>query len=685
MSNPSVSRNLTRHLTVLAAYIGCLEVCWLVSYELRVDLMLLVTFLTVVFASLIPTPFVTRNFQRHLQVLAVYTTLLLFSLWLSYELRFDFKIHDPKYPENLVWIPLRHSEYFWIVPLELVFLYLFGQFRGFLSYFRLTDLFRVVWAIGTVFAILVVMWVGYNQFQHDESVPPISVIILNLLLATLLVSAFRVGLRSYREGQSSGRRKGLGSAQRRVAIVGAGDVGSAVAADLLAKRGLGLKPVAFFDDNTDKHGLDIHGIPVVGSPDQFAVARDAYEFEQIIIALPSTAHRRILEVVSRAKALGLETEIMPSMWDLASGRAQASQVRPVELEDLLGRDPVSLDSAQIDEMFRDRVVMVTGAGGSIGSELCRQIANRNPKRLIIVDHSEVQLFQIEQELVGMGHVSLIVPCVATVLDGERMDWIMRTYRPALIFHAAAHKHVPMMEHQPVEALKNNTLGTQLLAQLASQNQVGKFIFISTDKAVNPTSVMGCSKRLAEIAIQALQQAPGNVTQFCAVRFGNVLGSSGSVIPTFKRQIAEGGPVTVTHPDVMRYFMTIPESVGLVLQAATQATGGEIFVLDMGQPIKIIDVARQLIELSGFRPDIDIEIKYIGLRPGEKLFEEFKHEGELFQDTAHKRIHRFVCQPATPAQVDRWLGDLKTQLVPGARDQVKQFLTQIVPEYTPYVE
>jgi FlaA1/EpsC-like NDP-sugar epimerase len=237
----------------------------------------------------------------------------------------------------------------------------------------------------------------------------------------------------------------------------------------------------------------------------------------------------------------------------------------------------------------------------------------------------------------------------------------------------------------VEALKNNSLGTQLLAQLASQHQVGKFVFISTDKAINPTSVMGCSKRLAEIAVQAQQLTPGNVTQFCAVRFGNVLGSSGSVIPTFKRQIAEGGPVTVTHPDVMRYFMTIPESVGLVLQAATQATGGEIFVLDMGEPIKIIDVARQLIELSGFRPDIDIEIKFVGLRPGEKLFEEFKHEGEHFQNTTHKRIYRFVCQSATPTQVNDWMNQLRTQLIPGARDQVKRFLTQIVPEYTPYVD
>jgi FlaA1/EpsC-like NDP-sugar epimerase len=590
-------------------------------------------------------------------------------------LRFDFKV-------DAEWQTPRVVQTLWVVPLELILLYAFGQFRGFLSYFRLPDLLRVVWVFGVTSAILVVLWLAFNHYHHDYAVPPRAVIVANFVLATVLLSAFRIGLRSYREGQRAGvKSTGL----RRVAIVGAGEVGSAVAADLLAKRGLGLKPVAFFDDNASKHGHDIHGIPVVGPPDQLSIAREAYEFDQIIIALPAGAHRRMLEVVSQAKALGLETEIMPSMWELASGRVQASQIRPVELQDLLGREPVSLDSEQIREMIQEHVVLVTGAGGSIGGELCRQIANLAPKRLILVDHSEVQLFQIEQELISLGHGSAILPCVATVLDEERMAWIMRTYRPALVFHAAAHKHVPMMEHQPVEALKNNTLGTLRLAHLASEYRVEKFVFISTDKAVNPTSVMGCSKRLAEIAVQAQQQMPGNVTKFCAVRFGNVLGSSGSVIPTFKRQIAEGGPVTVTHPEVMRYFMTIPESVGLVLQAASQAGGGEIYVLDMGQPIKIVDVARQLIELSGFRPDVDIEIKYVGLRPGEKLFEEFRHHGEHYQDTAHKRIFRFVCQPPPPPQVAEWMKQLTAHLVPGSRDEVKKFLTQIVPEYAPYLD
>ena len=629
-----------------------------------------------------------RIWMRHLAVLVGYAGLLIFSLYFSYELRFNFEEFDESF--HLA----RRHEVWWMIPTELALLYAFGQFRGFLSYFRLPDLERLGCALASSAGVFLAMYLALNVLRFNfipERVvqfmvaPPLSIIFINLLVSTLLLSGFRIGLRRYREGQPSGNGAKNGSKHRRVAIVGAGEVGSAVAADLLAKRGLGLKPVAFFDDNAGKHGHEIHGIPVVGSPDRMAVAREAYEFDQIIIALPAGAHRRMLDVVSQAKALGLETEIMPSMWELASGRVHASQIRPVELEDLLGREPVSLDSDLIQEMLQGRVVLVTGAGGSIGAELCRQIANRAPKKLILVDHSEVQLFQIEQELIGLGHRELIVPVVATILDEARMAWLLRTYQPELLFHAAAHKHVPMMEHQPVEALKNNTLGTHRLAQLASEHKVGKFVFISTDKAVNPTSVMGCSKRLAEIAVQAQQQAPGNVTKFCAVRFGNVLGSSGSVIPTFKRQIAEGGPVTVTHPDVLRYFITIPESVGLVLQSASQAGGGEIFVLDMGQPIKIVDVARQLIELSGFRPDVDIEIKYIGLRPGEKLFEELQHRGELFKETPHKRIFRFVCHAATPAQVDDWMRQLAAQLVPGQRDPVKKFLTQIVPEYTPFLE
>jgi len=619
---------------------------------------------------------------RNFTLLVGYTGLLIFCFYLAYEIRNDFQV-----AENEKLHLARRGQVMWVVPLELVILYLFGQFRGFLSYFRVPDLFRLMTAFATVAGFEMVLWIIYNRVKMaDSPYPPSrSVIAINFLLCTFFFSGVRMGLRVYRESHPGGSGASSRLNLKRVAIVGAGEVGSTVAADFLARRGLGLKPVVFLDDNEQKHGHEIHGVPVVGAPDRLSIVREAYDIQQIVIALPATASRRVREVVDIAKKLGIETEIVPSMWELASGRVQSSQIRPVELQDLLGREPVSLDSEHIRGMLQDRVIVVTGAGGSIGAELCRQVANRFPKRLILVDQSEVQLFQIEQEMISLGHSQIILPVVASVLDEARMEWIMQTLRPSIVFHAAAHKHVPMMEHQPVEALKNNTLGTHLLAALAAKHGVEKFVLISTDKAINPTSVMGCSKRIAEICVQAIQQAPGNKTCFCAVRFGNVLGSSGSVIPTFKRQIADGGPVTVTHPEVTRYFMTIPESVGLVLQAATQATGGEIFVLDMGQPIKIVDVARQLIELSGFRPEVDIEIKFVGLRPGEKLFEEIQHTGEQFAPTAHDRIMRFIATPASPAQVEAWLASLSPRLIPGDRNAMKQFLTSIVPEYTPFLD
>jgi FlaA1/EpsC-like NDP-sugar epimerase len=335
-------------------------------------------------------------------------------------------------------------------------------------------------------------------------------------------------------------------------------------------------------------------------------------------------------------------------------------------------------------MVGGRTVLVTGAGGSIGQEICRQVALRGPARLIMVDQCEALLYQAEQDLIALGAGAVITPLVADVTDEARMREIFAATRPSLVLHAAAHKHVPMMEPQPGEALKNNTLGTALVAALASEHQVERFVLISTDKAINPTNVMGASKRLAEMVVQSMQGRPGNVTRFVAVRFGNVLGSSGSVIPLFRKQIAAGGPVTVTHPDVKRYFMTIPEAVGLVLQSATQGEGGDILVLEMGQPMKIVDVARQLIELSGFRPDVDIEVKFVGLRPGEKLVEELQHHGEQYRTTAHARIFRFVAQGSRYEGLAGLLADVRA-LVPQEKAACKQGLKRLVPEYVPYVE
>jgi FlaA1/EpsC-like NDP-sugar epimerase len=352
---------------------------------------------------------------------------------------------------------------------------------------------------------------------------------------------------------------------------------------------------------------------------------------------------------------------------------------------LLGREPIVLDKENIRHCLGQKIVLVTGAGGSIGSELCRQIAQFNPARLLLLDQSEVQLFQIEQELIEQGHKEIIQPLVGDIVDESRMRQIFQRFQPEVIFHAAAHKHVPMLENQPAEAIKNNTLGTAQLARLAQEYETERFVMISTDKAINPTSVMGATKRLAELYVQALHSTAPHRTRFMAVRFGNVLGSSGSVVPTFKRQIAAGGPVKVTHPQMTRYFMTIPEAVSLVLQSGAQGSGGEIFVLDMGKPIKILDLAKQVIELCGLKPGEDIEIQYVGLRPGEKLFEELQHHGENLAPTNHPKILRFISEPLPLHWLCNQFSRLQGCLHDAEPHHLKLMIQAIVPEYRPFLE
>jgi FlaA1/EpsC-like NDP-sugar epimerase len=446
-----------------------------------------------------------------------------------------------------------------------------------------------------------------------------------------------------------------------------------------------MRPIAFLDDDKTKHRWHIHGVHVMGTPEILPYLKNKLGIRKVILALPSASRRRIKELIELSRECGIEADIVPPVSEIASGKVLANQIRPIELQDLLGREPVELDSERIGDMLRDKVVMVTGAGGSIGSELCRQIASKGVKMLLLVEQSEVQLFPIEQELINRGYGGSICALIADILDESRMESVFERFKPEIVFHAAAHKHVPLMEAQPGEALKNNTLGTAMIAAQASRYGVERFVFISTDKAINPTNVMGATKRMAELMIQSIQARENNSTKFMAVRFGNVLGSSGSVIPVFKKQIAEGGPVTVTHPDVTRYFMTIPEAVGLVLQSATLGSGGEIFVLDMGEPIKIIDVARQLIELSGFQPEIDIAIKFVGLRPGEKLYEELQHDAERLAKTDHSRIRCMISEKGNPCFVDTVTCQVRSNILTMSRSELKNMLHQFVPEYTPFFE
>jgi FlaA1/EpsC-like NDP-sugar epimerase len=607
------------------------------------------------------------DYTRLLLLVIAYSGVILAGHWLAYLIRFEF--HPPVEQQMLFWRILR-----WSLPIELLSLLLFGQFRSLLSYFSLPDARRIVLACASASVVSLGVWYA----TKGQYAPPRSIIILGFLLDTSSLGSVRVAFRILRE-QQKGKAKS-DRPLRRIVIIGAGDVGANLAKEMKLRRDLRMYPIAFFDDDRTKWNTHVHGVPVVGRPELLAEGK--IQADEAVIAMPSASGRRIREVVQVFNEVGLRFETVPSMEQLVNGIVKASQIRPVEIEDLLGRERINLETERIRELVVGKVVMVTGAGGSIGSELCRQIVGYHPLRLLLVERCEVQMFQIEQELLDLGCGSQIVTLIADVLDGERMRGIFDRFRPQLVFHAAAHKHVPMMEHQPYEAFRNNAIGTKQLAKLSVEFGVERFVLISTDKAINPTSVMGATKRLAELYLQALQRHSGTKNRFMAVRFGNVLGSSGSVIPTFKKQIATGGPVTVTHPDVTRFFMTVQEAVGLVLQSATQGQGGEIFVLDMGKLVKIVDVARQLIELSGLKPEIDVEIKFTGLRPGEKLFEELNYNTENMVPTEHPKIMRFTGEPLPFEALRQGLLNIHEKAASMDANQVKLGIQNLVPEYKP---
>ena len=612
-------------------------------------------------------------FGRTILLALIYSLFFVLSLWGGYLLRFEFVIPPEFQEEFYEALPL-------VLLLKLIFLFLFGQFGVLLSYFRMPDLFRIVMALTLASLLLVLGW----YFFPVLSMPPRSVLLADYIFSLFLLAGFRTGLRVWRERYQADR-KGLHS-RKRVAIIGAGRTGTDLCYDLQSRAGVGLRPVVLLDDDPRKWSHLVHGVPVWGSPDNLDKVHNRYGIQGVIIATSSAPAKRILEITERARSLGLTTDIMPSVTELATGRVRASRIRPVEIEDLLGREPVDLNTEDIHALIEGKVVMVTGAGGSIGSELCRQIFSHAPERLLLVDRSEVQLYQVEQDLRRGGRTNgNILGLIGDVADETRVREILGRYRPHIIFHAAAHKHVPIMEHQACEALKNNSFGTRQLALAARAFDVERFVLISTDKAINPTNIMGASKRLAEIFIQSLNESNGGKTRFMAVRFGNVLGSSGSVVPLFRRQIADGGPLTVTHPEVIRYFMTIPEAVGLVLQCASQGAGGEIFVLDMGKPVKILDLARRMIQLSGYEPERDIEISITGLRPGEKLFEELQHEGEELSPTHHPRIMRFMGRPYGYTEVVEFFDGLRECMPGTSQDELKKRVQGFVPEYKPYLD
>lgn len=523
-------------------------------------------------------------------------------------------------------------QYGWIQALIAVAVFwLLGMYTNIWKYASVYELWLLIVSV-TVYGFIV--WVFFMVVPASL---PRSVYILLWILMLGMVGFSRLSVRAY--GSWRLRKYSGKKVIHNILIIGAGQAASMVIKELSEHPQLGC-PVAVIDDDESKRGFRIHGVPVVGGIDKLYAVVEKYHIDEILVAIPSAPETKIREILNLCKGTGCKLKRLPGLYSIIDGKATIEQVRNVNIADLLGRPEIKLSEESIAEYLTNQVVLVTGAGGSIGSELSRQIAAFNPKKLILFDIYENNLYNLSRELECIFPKVPKVTLIGSIRDANRLEDIFSRYHPDVVFHAAAHKHVPLMEDSPEEAIKNNIFGTINVAEASDKHNCKKFVLISTDKAVNPTNVMGASKRMAEIAIQHINKS--SKTEFAAVRFGNVLGSNGSVIPIFQEQIAMGGPVTVTHPEITRYFMTISEAVQLVLQAGAMAVGGEIFVLDMGEPVKIDDLARDLIHLSGFKPDVDINIEYTGLRPGEKMYEELNLSDENVTRTSHEKI--FVCKP-----------------------------------------
>lgn len=602
----------------------------------------------------------------------LYAVILAGALYLAFQFRFDF------YPSP--YISRFNLGVLLSLGITLPLLWVFGQFRSLLSYFGLPDAQKILMA--TMLANLVMLATWYGGWA--EMMPPRAVIILNFLLGSAGLIGLRLVFRLARErwgdpGPRSGKK-------RRIGIYGAGVSGAQLVTELLARPNLRMEVAAIFDDDPKKAGTQLHGVTVLGDLARLRKSAADLGLNEIILTMPTADPSRTRAVVAQCRRLNLPVRTIPTIHHVVNGHLHLDRIKPVEFEDLLARESVEMEAPASSAWIAGRKVLVTGAGGTIGAELARQIWACHPKSIVLIERSEPALFEIEQELKEDGAGSEVAAIVSDVGDEKRMDTIFNQQKPDLVFHAAAHKHVPLMEQQVGEALTNNSLKTLALAKMAARHGTKDFVMISTDKAINPTNVMGASKRLAEIGLQLVQKESPDM-RITSVRFGNVLGSSGSVIPTFRRQIAAGGPVTVTHPEVTRYFMSVAEAVGLVLSAGRLGKGGEIFVLDMGEPVKIEAMARQLIELSGFEPGREIEIRYTGLRPGEKLYEELSHNEELTERTEHAKIWRLKPQNGLRLDSDQLVRSIHGIIEEAARGNTagaKQKIKELIPEYMPWL-
>ena len=566
---------------------------------------------------------------RRLLIIPVQLALVVVSNRLALDLRFDNAV--PQWALASWWQMLP-----WLVAIRAITFIPFRLYEGFWRYTSIYDLRALVGGVSIssfIFLLVAASPLGPAGY-------PRSIVIIDAVLLTLFLGGIRLARRVFADVSriQSGKR---------VLIFGAGDAGELIVRDMKSDRRYGYQPIGFIDDDVRKKGLRIHGVPVLGTRHQLSDILDRWQADEILLAMPNVEPSVVREIVRALEAFDIPIKTLPNLRDIIDGKVEVAQIRSLAVEDLLARAPIGLDRKPVDQLIAGRRVMVTGAGGSIGSELCRQIVTLRPASLVMFERYENSLHAIRMELEDSKLGAGLHAVIGDVTDGSRLEEVMRMFRPEIVFHAAAHKHVPLMEENPCEAIKNNVRGTRMLAHAADAFAVDRFVMISTDKAVNPTSVMGASKRVAEMVIQA--QAAGSGTSFSIVRFGNVLGSNGSVIPRFVDQIRRGGPLTITHPDMRRFFMLIPEAVQLVLHAASQAVSGATYVLEMGEQVKLVDMARDLIRLSGLVPDEDIKIEFIGLRPGEKLYEELVGPDEQVGPSRVEKILRVTStRPIAPA-------------------------------------
>ena len=596
------------------------------------------------------------------------TTAFFLGLWF----RYDFSFHEMR---------IVHWEGFlsaigpWCAITVVVFL-LFRLYSSIWAFVSTSEVFRIIGA----YIVLAVL--GASIFPFDGNLMPRTSMIMGYLFSFVFTVGIRFSYRLYRTAMRKISQATHASGVRNVMLIGAGDAGRALAMEFANSEHVQDHLACVIDDNPVKINKHLCGAPIVGNRYDIPKAVKRYKIKKIIFAIPSCSAKVRKEILDICTTTGCEVQMLPGIFQMVNGEVSVSKLRNVDPQDLLGRDPIEVNLEEIFDYIHGKTVMVTGGGGSIGSELCRQIASAKPERLIIFEIYENNAYDIQMELKRTYPQLDLQVLIGSVRNTARVNSVVGKYKPDMIFHAAAHKHVPLMEDSPNEAIKNNVFGTYKMAKAAAKYGVKRFVLISTDKAVNPTNIMGASKRLCEMVVQMMNRE--SRTEFVAVRFGNVLGSNGSVIPLFKKQIEAGGPVTVTHPDIIRYFMTIPEAVSLVLQAGYYARGGEIFVLDMGEPVKIDTMARNMIRLSGYEPDVDIQIRYTGLRPGEKLYEELLMKEEGMQETANKLIHI-----GKPIEMDDELfKEQLTRLDEACRGEVldmKDIVAEIVPTYKRKIE